>query len=138
MKISNIEYLTNINELDLKNCGYSPYEMFSEYIDENGNIDDEYTLVILDYTIKSNEDVNTTYGLTGGISRVDNVKECISYEIAYLDVTDNGGKSKFFYNFKPYEERTVRVGRLVDSTAVKDGIIHCVDHGNYYDLIALE
>lgn len=139
IKISNVEYITNVNSLDLENCALSPYEYSSFKTDADGNILNGLTLVVYDYSMRNNQDNAGSISIMGGFARKHDIRNgCCGGDIYYIDKADNGGKSLLKYNLQPHEEKTVRVGRLVDSEAVEEGLVYIEDHGNYYDCIELD
>jgi hypothetical protein len=140
-KISNVEYVTNVNSLDLENCAVSPYELSYFETDEDGNILNNETLVIMDYTIRNDDDIPLEYGIIGGLIVKDDIKRDVaSGDIYYLDKSDNEGKHKLFFTIGVGEEKTIRVGKLVDSDDVEKGLLYFEDHGTpEYDVyMALE
>lgn len=113
--VSDYTLVKNVNELDLTGDIFSPYEIYSRLIDENGNITGR-TMVVFDYTIKNNSDKNCKFG-TGHeklYSADDMTVPLNSGDAAYLTPKDNGGKSAWILNFAPYEERTVKIGFMID------------------------
>ncbi len=113
--VSDYTLVKNVNELDLTGNVFSPYENYSRLIDENGNFTGR-TMVVFDYTIKNNSDEERAFG-TGNekiFSADDMTIPLNSGDVAYLSPKDNGGKSAWILNFAPNEERTVKIGFMID------------------------
>lgn len=112
--VSDYTLIKNVNDLDLTGDVYSPYENYSRKIDENGNIVG-MTLVVFDYTVRNNrgEELQLCTGYEKLVSSDDMTITLNSGEPAYLSPKDNGGKNAYMLNLAPYEERTVKIGFMI-------------------------
>lgn len=113
--VSNYTLVKNVNDLDLTGDIFNPYENYSRIIDGSGNIVGK-TMVVFDYTVKNNSDEERAFG-TGNekiFSADDMTIPLNSGDVAYLSPKDNGGKDAWVLNFAPNEERTVKIGFMVD------------------------
>ncbi|MDE7289629.1 MAG: hypothetical protein K2N71_09050, partial [Oscillospiraceae bacterium] len=113
--VSDYTLIKNLNDLDLTGDIYSPYETNSHRIDENGNISD-MTLVVFDYTIRNNcgEELQLCAGYEKLVPADDMTITLNGGDPAYLAPKDNGGKNAYMLNFAPYEERTVKIGFMIE------------------------
>lgn len=113
--VSDYTLIKNVNDLDLTGDIYSPYENNSHRIDENGTISD-MTLVVFDYTIRNNcgEELQLYAGYEKLVPADDMTITLNCGDPAYLSPKDNGGKNAYMLNFAPYEERTVKIGFMID------------------------
>lgn len=113
--VSGYTLIKNVNDLDLTGNVLSPYETYSRRIDENGNISD-MTLVVFDYTVRNNrgEELQLCAG-NEKLVPADDMTACLNGgDPAYLSPKDNGGKNAYMLNFAPYEERTVKIGFMIE------------------------
>ncbi len=122
--VSDYTLVKNVNDLDLTGNIFSPYEIYSHIIDENGNIAGR-TMVVFDYTIKNNSDEECAFcaGNEKIYSADDMTVPINSGDAAYLSPKDNGGKNAWVLNFAPYEERIVKIGFMIDDEYADDELI---------------
>lgn len=113
--VSGYTLIKNLNDLDLTGDIISPYENYFRKTDENGNIIN-MTLVVFDYTIRNNrgEELQFCAGGEKLVSSDDMAITLNSGDPAYLNSKDNGGKNAYMLNFAPYEERTVKIGFMIE------------------------
>ena len=113
--VSDYTLIKNVNDLDLTGDVFSPYETNSHRIDENGNISN-MTLVVFDYTIRNNcgEELQLCAGYEKLVPADDVTITLNGGEPAYISPKDNGGKNAYMLNFAPYEERTVKIGFMIE------------------------
>ncbi len=113
--VSDYTLVKNVNDLDLTGDISSPYENYSRLIDENGNFTGK-TMVVFDYTIKNNSDEERAFcaGNEKIFSADDMTIPLNSGDVAYLSPKDNGGKNAWVLNFAPNEERTVKIGFMIE------------------------
>ena len=113
--VSDYTLIKNVNDLDLTGDVFSPYETNSHRIDENGNISN-MTLVVFDYTIRNNrgEELQLCAGYEKLVPADDVAITLNGGEPAYISPKDNGGKNAYMLNFSPYEERTVKIGFMIE------------------------
>ncbi len=113
--VSDYTLVKNVNDLDLTGDIFSPYENYSHIIDENGNITGR-TMVVFDYTIKNNSDEECAFcaGNEKIYSADDMTIPLNSGDAAYLSPKDNGGKDAWVLNLAPDEERTVKIGFMIE------------------------
>lgn len=113
--VSDYIFVRNVNDLDLSGNIFSPYENYSRIIDENGNFSGK-TLVVFDYTLRNNTDEEILFvaGSERLFSSDDMSVQLNSGDVAYLSPKDNGGKKSWLLNIAPYEERTVKIGFMIE------------------------
>lgn len=113
--VSDYTLIKNVNDLDLTGNVLSPYDTYSRKIDENGNISG-LTLVVFDYTIRNNrgEELQLCAGYEKLVPADDMTITLNGGDPAYLSPKDNGGKNAYMLNFAPYEERTVKIGFMIE------------------------
>ncbi len=127
--VSDYTLVKNVNDLDLTGDISSPYENYSRIIDENGNITGK-TMVVFDYTIKNNSDEECAF-CTGNeklCSADDMTIPLNSGDVAYLSPKDNGGKNAWVLNFAPNEERTVKIGFMIEDENTGKELIFCMGY----------
>lgn len=113
--VSDYTLIKNVNDLDLTGEVYSPYETYSRKIDENGNIVG-MTLVVFDYTVRNNcgEELQLCAGHEKLVPADDMTVTLNGGDLAYLSPKYNGGKNAYMLDFAPHEERTVKIGFMID------------------------
>jgi len=137
--VSNYTLVKNVNELDLTGNVFSPYENYSRIIDENGNFTGR-TMVVFDYTIKNNSDEERAFG-TGNeklYSADDMTVPLNSGDVAYLSPKDNDGKDAWVLNFTPNEERTVKIGFMVDDENFNKELIFGIGYDSDISYLAFK
>lgn len=117
--VSDYTLIKNVNDLDLTGEAYSPYETYSSQIDENGNIVG-MTLVVFDYTVRNNrgEELQLCAGHEKLVPADDMTVILNGGDPAYLSPKDNGGKNAYMLDFAPHEERTVKIGFMIEDKYV--------------------